>query len=841
VANHSGYMVNETYPFFIKLHYDNGYVSKWRDVGNRTFNGGGTYASIANGRLTSNTPGTYKVYSYGATVSGINISSIRGRVNKIEIGRGVCNPTVLATGQFIPSHSTNAAANLGGSFNVGVYTGNSNGDSVGYGTYINNSNDLRYFGVMVSPDWLTSDSKPDFQPGDYLIVYGSMAVTSKKFNYPGTSFGGYVEFNGYSNKAGDPVAINIVDAVYAPYNTQTRILKNDALSLYQSANLVKGSLSEATMSTECMAMTLDARILSGATDDRGVYYVQYVRPNSNQYTIKDVDVVSTGTFIDIDSSSPDTLPITTVFGGDTYTQKTYVKMMYDTANVIYNGSAWVAGANGGKLSSFIGAYSQNKINQQLRFVDKTFKNQPFPFGNTLDNYLFGEYDAMEQFQIDKGYDWYAPINAEKPYNSKLPIPSKLISRIYYSLQKPLGAIEDFYRTILPNNFKDLAAKDGPIVGLYDTNDVMVAIQQYGVFTLPYQSDVALSQSDGSVYIGNGGVYAQRENKVSSYGASLKSATLKAENEAGNSQVYWYSDSSKALMRYGSDGIKSLSDINGYRTFFLNSSAFIKDEFDIVMGYDRTRRIIMVTARALNATINPWVSGATYTYNANSPTYVSYGATNAYHTFEQLPDVYRLKQTTSSNQSPWANTADWEYMPITDMSLYNYWTVVYNEKANWFSGSFSLLPERYFIFDGRMQVPRGISPRNYVYDLFGGTGYLQWLAYNGTYKQGSFEFEFVPNKQGLSPERFKWIGLQVGMDHDTATNPTVTVSTETQTVTMDASEWEYRNGQLGVGIFPDSNEDPIIGEYAKIRLVSDVYYRCFAMVTHLYTKARTILK
>jgi hypothetical protein len=496
----------------------------------------------------------------------------------------------------------------------------------------------------------------------------------------------------------------------------------------------------------------------------------------------------------------------------------------------------------GTLSSFIGFYSQNKINQQMRFVDKTFNNQPFPFGNSLDNYLFGTYEAGEQFQIDAGYDWFTPIVASTPYNSNLPIASVFSSRIYYSQQKPISAIDDLYRTILPNDFKDLAQKDGSIVGLYDTNDVMIAIQQYAVSTLPYQSDVALSKSDGSVYIGNGGVYAQRENKVSTYGAALKSGTLKAENEAGNTQVYWYSDNGKALMRYGSDGVKSLSSINKYRTFFLNSTNFIKAEFDIVMGFDRNRRVVFVTARALNTTIAPWSASTSYVYNPAVPVYVKYGAVGAYQTFEQLGDIYRLKASVTSNTSPYVDTTNWEYIPISNMSFYNYWTVKYEERSNFFSGSFSLLPKRYFTFNGRIQVPRGVFPFNFVYDLFGGSGYLQWLfAQDYGYKQGSFEIEFVSTKQGLIPERFKWLGLQVGMDHDVNTNPSVTVTTETQSVTMASSEWEYRNGQLGVGIFPDSNENPIIGEYAKVRLTSSVFYRCYALVTHLYDKARTILK
>ena len=63
-------------------------------------------------------------------------------------------------------------------------------------------------------------------------------------------------------------------------------------------------------------------------------------------------------------------------------------------------------------------------------------------------------------------------------------------------------------------------------------------------------------------------YVARRSRISTYGASLKSATIKAENGAGNTQVYWYSDNAKAFMRYGGDGVKSLSEQDGWMVSFM---------------------------------------------------------------------------------------------------------------------------------------------------------------------------------------------------------------------------------------------------------------------------------
>jgi len=57
----------------------------------------------------------------------------------------------------------------------------------------------------------------------------------------------------------------------------------------------------------------------------------------------------------------------------------------------------------------------------------------------------------------------------------------------------------------------------------------------------------------------------------------------------------------------------------------------------------------------------------------------------------------------------------------------------------------------------------------------------------------------------------------------------------------ATDWAFMNGQLGVGVYPDANDEIIIGDYAKVRLTSSVFYRVYAMAVHLYDKARTILK
>jgi len=826
IATKTGYMVNETYPFFAKIEYNSGFMTQWHHLGNYSFGDGSQFALLQDGRLT-NSVLNGDVYTYGLTVDGIDITTIKNDIRRIHIGRGICNPTILGTGMFVVSDSSTGGA--GGTFNSGYYTGNTNGDI--YGVINNSTSNNRYFGMMLCPDWAIGNIKPQFQDGDYLIVYGAMTTLNGPIIAGGnTKWGGSKQFQGYFIPGtGSPVTINIADAAYCEWNQGSRVLRNDAASLFLGSNLSNdGTIS--TMASEGMAIALESRInpITGtsSSSDNGVYYVQYYRPNANQYVIKDVAIIPCNASVEIDATTDDILPQIVVYGGDTYTQKTYQKVLYNALNP--------DAAKKGTLTSFLGYYSQNKINAQMRFTDKTFTNLPFPFGNTLNNYLFGLYDSGEQFQIDLGYDWSNKLSEGRAYNANIPVQSNLKARIYYSQQKPLNALQDSYRVILPNDFKDLSAKDGEINGLYDINEVMVALQPFKVSVLPYQSDVMVSGTE--VYIGNGGVYAQRQRPISTYGASLKSGTLVAENESGNSQLYWFSSAANAFMRYGKDGIKNLSTQDGWRTWYLNYTKLIDAEFDVVLGFDRNRSAIFLTARAVNTSVPLWNIATPYTTGQ----YVRYSAPNKYQTFEGLTDVYvALGNSTGSN--PFDTPASWQYVPITNSTYYNYFTSVYNEKFNFFQGFFSLLVSRYFSFNGSILVTRGKAPFNKVYELFGGSGYLQWLDSDGIFKQGSFEVEFSVNKNGIVPKRYISYGAIVGTNHIEANNPTTILTTDTQTSDSNGSEFEFTNGQISEGVFSDNSDDPLLSEFMKVRFISTAYYRIYSAVCQFYNKSRNLLK
>ena len=111
VANKTGYMINETYPFFFRAYFKNGYVSDWQCIGSYQFGDGSFPASRIGSTLTttSGTVAGYKALSYGLTIDGMDISSIKEDIFRIEIGRGICNPTIPGTGIFLPASSSNSS------------------------------------------------------------------------------------------------------------------------------------------------------------------------------------------------------------------------------------------------------------------------------------------------------------------------------------------------------------------------------------------------------------------------------------------------------------------------------------------------------------------------------------------------------------------------------------------------------------------------------------------------------------------------------------------------------------------------------------------------------------
>lgn len=563
-ANKVGYMLNERYLFFARFHYKNGYVSSPYYIGDYTF------SDESNGQLYNDYLQTY-TYSYAAAISNINISSIKDKISGISIWRAECNPTVMGSGVYF--NSDNFALDY---FVAGHYASIPEANNKYYADHSLTDN-TRKFGIFFSHD--TRLNQTGYIDGSYLRVYGSPLVYNNTSGITnGSKIASFAEYLGVQTTSYESSNNNIIDAYYNDFATLGYVKLVNSLSLAYKPNM--DYTNGATGNIEGIAMTLTNYVNSNHGSDNGVYMAQYVRPLSGQYEVASVSIVPTGSYISIDNNSPNVISFTNVFGGDTYTQKNILKVRY-----------WADNGDGSIRSSFITYYAQNKINTQLFYCDQSEDVAPtrnlqgwkdvnsylFPF-NTVDEV------AEEQFNYDEGYSAPYPLPV-RAYDSNVPSESKFVSRIYYSEQKPINSVQDFYRKIRALDFRDLDTKNGEIVALRDVNNYMVSVQPRAVSVLPYLSDVAIgTQGGGEILVGTGGVYNQRENIISTYGSTFQTCVYVGQNNNGNSQLYWFSPAFKKYCRYGSDGIRILSDEQSMRTYFLGIDSVSK-EYDMIQVYD----------------------------------------------------------------------------------------------------------------------------------------------------------------------------------------------------------------------------------------------------------------
>jgi hypothetical protein len=753
-ATKVGYMLNEKYALFIRFHYKNGYITSPYFIEYFDNQWNGSDISL----FTSSTgSSTFETYSYFARLSGLDVSSIKDKINGISIWRAECNPKVMGTGVVMPADVLSGEA-----YNAGFYASIPTVNGA-YGATYSAALDRRLFSMFFSHD--TRLNQTQASAGDTLKYFDAPKVlnnVSGLYNSNGSQIGGFAEYYGEISSA-QGVNATITDGRYTQFAEATGEINSQIPSLKSGSFRFRPNINvnnSASASMENMSIATASRLVPNTSaNDNGLYIAQYIRSiTGEQYDIFSVNIVPTGTYLNVNELPTGICPNLQVFGGDTYTQKNILKVRY-----------WSNINNTGVRTSFITYYGQQKINTQLFYNDYTADTTTYNlFGhqNVL-NYLFPfksqEEVAEEQFNYDRGFSASYPLLI-RAYNPNLPSESRFISRIHYSQQKPINSLQDFYRKIEAIDFRDLDTKNGGIAAIRDVNNYMISVQPRAVSVLPYLSDVAIdTQGGGQVLIGSGGVYNQRENIISTYGTGLQTCTTVGNNNNGNSTLYWFSPEFKKYCRYGGDGIRVLSDENSMRSFFLTMNAV--DEFDMVQVFDIEYASVIMT----------W----------------------------------------------------------TDDSK----TLLFNERTNNFTTFASFSPSRYFSYQNMTLAPRtSISEFNQVYELFGGTGVLNYLG-AGT---SVFRIEFVLNKEGMSTKRFLSTALSVGEGYN-FTDPEMSMSVNGDTVfpfTVTTFQKRFDNW---FGAFNKYLGYQPIGQYAIVRIQSSAYIVILGAVSKFRTIFRSLFK
>ncbi len=768
-ANKVGYMLNEIYPLYARLHLKNGYITDPIFIGRQTI-----LDSFANQADFSSHP-IYQdyggdVWNYNFIIQSLNIKDIRDTVKGISFWRADSAPNVLSTGLY----SLPDFWNGGDLYTVGFLTGLPYGLSqpLCYNNQVNNSNNTRMYGVFDSPE--VSLNKKEFSLPTKMRCFGSLTPYNYSRYIDGQKYSDFAEY--LSCFMSDCRTINIVDSEYVPFNTRSKTnLKSGAGTYFQ---LSLNYADFAGQQAEGIAISTEQRVYDdnavSKNADTGAYLVQLWAQDPNvaieqpDTNINNYNLIYTGTFVEITTETPDTITNIPIYGGDTYLVKAIQKQCYSSQRL---GSVGIPNSY---YSTAITYYTQSRINTDLNYnnPDSEQTTQTLKGFANIVRYLqpyteIGTPLFQEQFNTVGAYDAVNTINYPTPFDENIKTASTFPTRIVYSEQRTENGLYDFYRKILPLSYKDLDAKFGSIVALKDVTDKMIAVQEDAVSVLPYQSNVSTNADSTQVYIGTGGVYEQQQVKVGSYGSKVKSAVLVAKNRNGNDVLYWLDPTNKKFCRYSYDGVKILSDENNMRTYFLGWT-------DITQNYD----VVLGTS-----------------YNKGS--------------------VYITKTSVTPQ------------------------TMIWSEKYNMFTSKADFIPKRYFNWDVSVICPRPVSEWGKMYDMFPSnpSAYLNWFD---NLQFGSFDIEVSTNK-GSVPKVFQATSLLVGDNHNIAYNPTVTVSTDTQSSVILGTELDLRTGSL-YGVVKDDNGDRIISNFAKFKITllkpfdTSAYLRILNMVNVFRVKS-----
>jgi len=588
-ANKAGYMLNEWYPLYAALHLNNGYVTDPIYIGNHHMN----YNYGTSGDVYHSYDG--KVYNYNFVLNNLNIGSIKSSVKGISIWRGDAPKNVITTGLYCLADGSTTEY-----VNYGYYASLPTFNNKAYFDTYNALEGIRKFGIFYTPE--VSRDKDQLNGGGWVVSYGSLSPYFNQQYYGANKYSQAVEYRSYNMQNLSFQYTSVNDSEFVNFNEIGKTWLTSGGGARRKANLKYENI--AASQAEGLALSTEDGIVDGAvvnslkTNDTGAYLCQLWRtfpdtePSVDPYNYK---LIYTGTFIEVDQTTPNTLSNIQVYGGDTYTVKHIQKLCYNSQRY----KSEMGGNSADFYSTFITYYTQSRINTDLNYNNYESEKETWTlkgFGNVQQYLQFAEGTIpQEQFNNDPAYWAENKINYISPYDPNIRQVGAYPSRIYYSEQRTEGGLFDYYRKFLPSNFKDLDAKFGAIVAIKDVTDKMLAIQEDAVQVLPYQSNVAINAGTTQTFIGTGGVYEQQPNLVATFGTNLKSAVLVARNNNGNNILYWFDNIRRKFCRYSWDGVKILSDENGMRTYLLDWN--LTQTNDISMGFHPTNGNIFITKAA----------------------------------------------------------------------------------------------------------------------------------------------------------------------------------------------------------------------------------------------------
>lgn len=461
--------------------------------------------------------------------------------------------------------------------------------------------------------------------------------------------------------------------------------------------------------------TITPPLANGATNV-GLNYVQLFRPIANKFgAIENTKYVTTGNPQRLlrSGSISDTYDM---FGGDTFTQKSFkvVKQVSTTS---------------GYGVSF---FSQNRVNSQMQLAKDSAGTNIFTIpgvGGTTPtgvlNFLGKNSANLNTNAYNTGYDIQNLLQFYIGFNALLPQQTYFPVRIAWSEQKVINGISDSYRIILPFNNRDLFPSFGSITHMEEWNGQLLTWQPRKFMRQYFKSNGQLSSDVGPILVGDGSVMSRDGDDLSKYGSSHKWGIVKGFTAGGKDFINWINAEYKKFMRFGLDGTVVLSDEKFMQSFFANNLQYVLNyfipthDFGITGTYNVRFSEAIFTIRCINPNAVLAVEGSINEGDLRYATLLS---------FDGIPIVYKAKSTFTLDASIYpgsgVNWPDyWDQLALNNKEGYNLYTIVSNEYINRITTFLTFKPKIYLKYRDGYLSPHPTSG-DLIYEHDRGI-YFEW--------------------------------------------------------------------------------------------------------------------
>jgi len=505
--------------------------------------------------------------------------------------------------------------------------------------------------------------------------------------------------------------------------------------------------------------------------------------------------INTNTYVPVDTTAVE------VFGGDTYTYGSYLHIR---ASI----SPEADGHNGGVMY-----YTQARNNATLRAIEKDsagVANKYYKVNSELPQWL--EDYPNEHFSYNTGYTEFgrAHINIYPAYNPTLSDCNTDIALFHWSSQKIQGSGNDAYRVFKPLNIKMGNLRYGEIVHHGTYNGELVSWQKRGFVRYYFDANNILRTTDISeILLGSDTTMRGNGQLITSLGSQHKWSVIKGISPGGNDTYYWWNLELGCINRIGQDGTVRKSKIDGIETELEAIKNYLECWDTPAAGagicgvFDKGRNLAIWTARGLAPEVTKYLN--TTNYVIGDVVYYNGG-------------VYK-SLTANINELPKGN-AQWQFIPETNTTYYNVFTLVYDENDNGFMCFNSAKPKIYIQAKSNYYSPRYNTTVDtnlgcQVYRHNAGN-YMSW--YDGQIVEDGY-IEVVLNAGQSLLKHYMSVYAESNI------RPyKIDVETDTQKTTMLTSEFEQQITQWRASVKNDSTTsfDPkgdtsaIISTFAIVR-------------------------